>query len=487
MKSIVLIHLLPALVAVGLNARADIVTDWNNAALNAVRAEKTNPPKGSRAMAIAHAAIYDAANGVQRTHRPYHVSDMAPAGASLDAAIAAAAYTSLYELFTNPDVRSTNFQALYDVQLAAIPDGQPKTDGITWGQSVAQAMLALRADDGSTNIVPYTPGTEPGRWKPTPPASAPALLPGWGFVVPFCMTSGSQFRPQAPPPVGSAAYSFEFNTVKAYGGTVSTVRTSNQTEVALFWNDGAGTATPPGHWNVIAQGVSQDKGLTVLENARLFALLNLAAADAAICAWDAKFIYDYWRPVTAIREADTDNNPETETDPTWSSLIPTPPFPEFTSGHSTFSRSAAVVLAGFFGEDNIPFTTTTDGLPGVTRNYPGFSAAADEAGISRLYGGIHWPSANLHGQSGGRAIGLLVMSYFLQPLNALRFSRVNRLGGNTELELQVEPNRTYVIRASSDLKTWEEIATVSSGDGIVHFNDVNAPDLQLRFYEAVGQ
>jgi hypothetical protein len=233
--------------------------------------------------------------------------------------------------------------------------------------------------------------------------------------------------------------------------------------------------------------VSQSQGLTLLENARLFALLNIGLADAAINSWDAKYYYDYWRPVTAIREADTDDNPETEKDEEWSALIFMPPFPEYTSGHSTFSRCAATVLAGFFGTDAITFYTTADGLPGVTRDYPGFSAAADEAGISRIYGGIHWPSANYQGQSCGFQIGRQVICYMLRPNSALQFSRVRRAGHHMELEIQGEPNRSYRIHASSDLKTWETIGTLSSADGIIRFNDVNAAESDLRFYKAEAE
>lgn len=476
-----------ALLTGTLAGRADLVTDWNNAALNAVRAVRENPPRASRAMAIAHVAIYDAVNGIQRTHRPYHVTATAPAGASLDAAIAAAGYTTLYAWFTNPDVRATNLVELYNAQLAAIPDGPAKTDGIAWGQSVAQAILDLRANDGWNAVVPYTPSGIPGRWKPTPPANAPALLPGWGLVTPFTMTSGSQFRQQPPPAIDGAAYAFEFETVKAYGAANSTVRTPNQTEIAQFWNDGAGTATPPGHWNVIAQTASATQGLTLLDNARLFALLNLAMADAAISCWDTKFAYDLWRPLTAIREADTDGNAETTADPAWSPLIPTPPFPEYTSGHSTFSRGAATVLARFLGTDGVPFNTTSDGTPGVVRSFPGFDAAANEAGVSRLFGGIHWNFANQQAQAVGRRIAHQIMDYFLQPLTALQFSHITRSPAGTQLEVQGEPFTTYAIRASSDLETWETIAVISAADGLLRFTDVNAADEQLRFYVAVEQ
>lgn len=466
---------------------ADAVIDWNGAALDAIRADRTSPPKASRALAITHLSIYDAINGLQRTHRPYYVAATGPVGASLDAAAAAAGYTALQALFPNALIQSTNLLVHYTTQLAGIPDGPVKTDGLAWGQTVAQAVLALRANDGSTNAVAYTPTNLPGFWRPTPPAFAPALLPGWGEVTPFVMASSSEFRCHTPPPLLTAAYAFEFNAVKAYGGSSSTLRTANQTEVALFWSDGAGTVTPPGHWNLIAQDVAQRRANTLAANARLFAMLNAALADAAICAWDAKYAYNYWRPVSAIREADTDGNPETEADPTWTPLIATPPFPEYTSGHSTFSRSAATVLAGFFGTDTIEFTSTTDGLPGVSRTYPSFTAAADDAGISRLYGGIHWLSGNLQAQAGGFMIGKQVLAYLLQPLKALQFTAIRRTGETSELELLAEPDRNYLIRASSDLKTWESVATVSSPTGQIRFSDVNAPAAHLRFYQAVAQ
>ncbi|MFN0068476.1 MAG: vanadium-dependent haloperoxidase [Limisphaerales bacterium] len=303
---------------------------------------------------------------------------------------------------------------------------------------------------------------------------------------PFTMVSGDQFRPQPPPALNTAAYSYEFETVKQYGAANSTVRTPNQTEVALFWADGGGTATPPGHWNVIAQDVATARSLTLAENARLFALLNLATADSAIACWDAKYAYNLWRPITAVREADNDGNPETVGDPAWTPLIATPPFPEYSSGHSTFSRSSATVLAGFFGTDAIAFTTTSDGLPGVTRNYAGFSAAADEAGISRIFGGIHWPSANLHAQACGTLIGQQVLAHFLVPLQAAVFTHIRATTGARELEVTVEPNRPYVIHASSDLVNWTPIATVSSPTDRATFTDTNPP-AGARFYQAVAR
>jgi membrane-associated phospholipid phosphatase len=191
------------------------------------------------------------------------------------------------------------------------------------------------------------------------------------------------------------------------------VRTPDQTEIAQFWADTAGTYTPPGHWNAIAEEVAAQSNTSLVDEARLFALLNIALADAGIASWDAKYVYDLWRPVTAIRQADLDDNPQTTTDSTWDSLIGTPPFPEYVSGHCTFSGAAEAILANFFG-DNVGFATTSSGLPRVSRSYDSFAAAADEAGISRIYGGgIHFLSANVDGLATGRALGNYVFDNFL--------------------------------------------------------------------------
>jgi len=209
-----------------------------------------------------------------------------------------------------------------------------------------------------------------------------------------------QFRPPGPPALTNEKYAADYNEVKALGAAVGSARTSEQDLIALFWADGAGTETPPGHWNSIAQDIAAAKGNTLEENARLFALLNIALADAAICAWDAKYTYNFWRPVTAIRNGDTDDNSSTVADPTWSSFIVTPPFPDYTSGHSTFSGAASTVLARFYGTDS---------------SFTGFSAAASEAAVSRLYGGIHYRSANEDGLAAGIDIGEWTFTHYLQP------------------------------------------------------------------------
>jgi len=228
------------------------------------------------------------------------------------------------------------------------------------------------------------------------------------------MPMSSFFRPPGPPALDSQRWVDDYNEVKALGALVGSSRTAEQTEIALFWADGAGTETPPGHWNSIAQRVSATRGNTIAENARLFALLNIAMADAAICAWDAKYTYDFWRPVTAIHNGDADGNPATVPDPTWGSLIATPPFPDYVSGHSTFSSAAAAVLAAFYHTDHVMFATQSDALPGVMRRFHAFSAAAREAALSRLYGGIHYRSANEDGFVAGQLIGEWTVTHVLR-------------------------------------------------------------------------
>jgi membrane-associated phospholipid phosphatase len=230
------------------------------------------------------------------------------------------------------------------------------------------------------------------------------------------MTSGSQFRPPPPPALTSTAYATAFNEVKSLGRVDSTTRTADQTQIAQFWKDAAGTAYAFGHWNKIAEGVSVDQGLDLVDNARLFALLNIATADALISCWDAKYTYNFWRPVTAIQFAgDSSINPATQSDPTWTPLIVTPNFPSYTSAHSTVSAAAATVLTSLFGPD-YHFSAGSDGLPGVTRSFASFAAAAAEAGQSRIYGGIHFQFDNQGGLASGAALGQFVFQNFLVPV-----------------------------------------------------------------------
>ncbi len=411
------------------SAFADVVTDWNTIALQAIRVSNTAPPAAARNLAILHVSMYDAVNSIRGKRQPYFVTATAPAGASHHAAAAAAARRVMVDLY--PSLQS-EIDAQYENSMGGLPNTPGTVEGVAWGVFVASSILQLRSGDGSSNSVVYVPGTQPGQWRPTISFGGvvrPALLPHWGSVRPFALAAGTQFRPPAAPLLSSPEYAAELNGVKALGALGSTARTREQTEIAHFWGYGPGSATPPGHWNEIAQAVRRDRhripdaddGRTtrdsVVESARLFALLNIALADAAIVSWDCKYFMNYWRPITAIQEANDDGNPATDSDAAWTPLLPTPPFPEYTSGHSTFSGAAAVVLAYFFGSDRIRFSAGSDDLPGVRRAYRSFSEAARESGISRVYGGIHFMSANIHGLSTGAAVGLYVSWNLLIPID----------------------------------------------------------------------
>ncbi|MCL4198505.1 MAG: vanadium-dependent haloperoxidase [Phycisphaerales bacterium] len=395
-------------------AGTDMVIDWNKAALNAIRTGRSNPPMATRGLAMMHTAMYDCVNAIDRAHEPFFVDANPPIGTSREAACATAAYEVLVHLYPN-QIDYFDF-VLYE-SLKKVADSQAKVDGIALGQFVAQQIIDWRATDGWDRIVPYEPGNLPGQWRPTPPGFLPALLPGWGQVTPWAMTGGEQFRAPAFPDLTSVEYANDVNETKALGDVDSQVRTPEQTEIAYFWADDPGTATPPGHWNVIAQDCAIAMGYGIGKNALLFAKLNVALADAAITCWDTKFHYNLWRPYHAITLADQDGNPLTEPDPTWMSLIVTPPFPEYTSGHSTFSAAAARILAYEFGTDQMSFTTTSDGTPGVYRSYTTFSSAAAEAGRSRIYGGIHYEFSNQNAQQAGRDLADWVQANFFGPMN----------------------------------------------------------------------
>ena len=304
---------------------ANVVLEWNQLALDAIRQAKPNPLVASRALAITQAAVYDAVNAIDRSFAPYFAHVHASHGASLEAAAAQAAHDTLAALFPS---QASTFDAALAADLVGIPPGRAR-QGIEVGHDVAQQILAWRSTDGSDAVVPYTPGTDPGDWQPTPPANLPALAPQWPSVTPFAMTSGSQFRPPAPPALDSAEYAAAFNEVKSLGRVDSTTRTADQTQIALFWKDGAGTAYAFGHWNKIAQaGGHGTRGSDLVSDARLFALLNIATADALIACWDAKYAYNFWRPVTAIRSAGHRRQPRRRSPtPTWTPLLGDPELP----------------------------------------------------------------------------------------------------------------------------------------------------------------
>lgn len=404
--------------------RSDAVLYWNEVALNAIKKERTPPPQAARNLAIVHAAIYDAVNALEGRYRPYRVTLRPEGTVSPDCAAAIAAHRVLLELY--PSMVEACDSAL-DAALENVPDGPAKVGGVAWGQRVAEQILSGRAEDGSRRTVSYTPGNTPGLWRPTPPDLRQGLLPHWRYVTPFAIPKARDFVPAIPPALNSAAYTEAFREVRDLGRIDSGMRTPDQTTIAHFWNDDAGTVTPPGHWNQIAQTIARQRGLSLVDNARLFALLNLSLADAGIACWEGKFGYSYWRPITAIHDAEFDGNPDTAADRTWQPLLKTPPFPSYASGHSTFSGAAATALARFFGSDAIRFNLVSDGTPGVIRSYDGFWAAAQEAGRSRIYGGIHYEFDNQEGLRMGREVAEYIARHFLLPVDT------NALTSTTQL------------------------------------------------------
>jgi membrane-associated phospholipid phosphatase len=391
---------------------SDPVLVWNEETLQAIRTAKTPPPIAARNLAMVHAAMYDAVNSVTRTHKHYLVDLRPPQGTSAEVAAAVAGHRVLVRLYPAQDKR---FNEVLDRLMARLPRGQARDEGITLGFFVAESMMKWRATDGSTRRVALKPGNGPGVWKPTPTQYADPLLPQWPYVNTFALVNLDRFRPGPPPALTSTAYARAVQEVQAIGRADSRFRNPEQTQIALFWADGNGTVTPPGHWNRIAATVAVERRLTLPEKARLFALLNMALADAAVSCWDCKFNFNYWRPVTAIREAETAKNPYLQSDPTWKPLLDTPPFPSYTSGHSTFSSAAATVLRLVLGTDRVRFSSTSEGLPDARRDFNSFWEAAEEAGKSRIYGGIHYSFDNEAGLETGEKIGQFVVRRYLTP------------------------------------------------------------------------
>lgn len=387
-------------VGVGALARPPVVVEerdvstvarWNDATLEAIKAERTPPPVAARNLAVVHIAIYDAVVSINFEYQAFYSDARPEAGANPEAAAAVAAHRVLIELYPR---RTREFDAALDATLDHITDGSSKRRGVAHGLAVAEKVLKWRSADMKTaEKHSYKVTDELGKWQPTPPKQADPLLPGWANVSGFAIADRKAFRPPGPPKLNSDIYTAALREVKELGPATGSTRTKEQTEIAHFWADGEGTVTPPGHWNRIAQSAAADRRLTMTESARLFALLNVSMADAALVCWECKYHFDLWRPVTALRRAGAD----------WAPLLPTPPFPSYTSGHSSFSGAAAAALEAVFG-DRVAFSTTSDGLPNVSRSFTSFKAAADEAGMSRIYGGIHYSFDNTDGLKCGREI-----------------------------------------------------------------------------------
>jgi hypothetical protein len=392
--------------------RGDAIIAWNETMLDAIRITKDTLGLSTRTMAMVQAAVYDAVNSIDHIGSAYHVSVQAAPGASPVAAASEAAYDVLLSLIPSE-------KALYDATLAEtlaqVPDASARAAGVAVGDAVAASILAWRANDGSNVQVPYVPGKAPGQWRPTPPDFTDAWGPEWGKVTPFAIPNAAQFLPPAPPALNSAAYAAALKQVESIGAKDSTTRTAQQTQIADFWGyDVAGVGPPPVNYNQITQAVASQQHNTFDQNARLFALVNVAMVDAGIVTWDAKFQYNLWRPVTSIPLANQDGNPATSPDKNWQPLgAPgdgvkpnfTPPFPAYPSGHAAFGGALFTTLADFYGSDNVTFTITSDEEPGIAETFNSFSAAAEENGMSRIYLGIHYIFDKTNGIAEGDSVG----------------------------------------------------------------------------------
>jgi hypothetical protein len=381
--------------------KPDMVVRWNDIALQAIRTDRTPPPIAARNLAMVHVAVYDAVVAVTDSHCPFLCDRTPPPGTSAEAAAATAAYRVLIGIY--PEQKRIFDDALWKC-FADCPAGKGRDDGYYLGYEVGTKAFEWRCADTQLFSATFTPKNALGFWQPTPPDLTPALLPGWKDAAPFATRDEALPKPPGPPSREQAVYYQALNEVRALGAKNSMARTPEQTQTAIFWADGAGTVTPAGHWNQIAQEVSRSRCKSLVDSARLFAMLNVSLADAGRICWIIKFHVEYWRPITAIRQLG-DRNTNQPVDPNWEPLLPTPPFPSYTSGHSTFSGAAAAALAAFFGADAVEFASTSEGLPGVGRRFPSFSVAAADAGRSRIFGGIHFEFDNADGLMVGRAIG----------------------------------------------------------------------------------
>jgi hypothetical protein len=392
------------------STKADVVTDWNAIALNTAAAAGNGPAPQARVASIVHAAVFDALNGIEPRYTVYAVSPPVTLPASQEAAAAAAAHGVLVRLF--PSAKSS-LDARLAASLAQIPDGDAKLNGVAIGQFVAAEMVALRTNDGSAPISYTLPPAGLGVWRPTAPT--PPVSPQWGGITPFVLESATQFHVPPPPELTSAEYTEDVNEVKLYGRASGSLRTPDQTELARFWVESGAL-----QWNRVARAMAAERGTTLAENARIFALLNMAFTDANIVVFETKYRFNFWRPVHAIRENDgttqyDDGNPDTVPDPTFTPLLATPNHPEYLSGHSISSGAAAEVLTEFFGP-NAAFSTTSTSLTGVVRSYSSFWDAAREVVDARVFGGIHFRRTCVLSNEVGRKIGKYAMKNYLQPM-----------------------------------------------------------------------
>jgi hypothetical protein len=384
-------------------ARADVVTDWN------LQVFAAGGPQIARTLAMVHLAMFDAINAIEPRYRPYLRLPAPPAGTSPEAAAASAAHGVLVRLLPG---QSASLQTALNASLASIPDGPSKAAGIAFGDVVAHALFDARVNDNILAPGPvYVSSGEPGVYQITTPGPPQPVNTGARSWIPFVLRSASQFRPGPPPDLTSVEYARDLNLTHDWGGAVSALRSAHDDETALWMTE---TAQPSLNRAARSEVISDGKSL--LAHARLFALLNLAMADAVTAVFDAKYTYLLWRPVTAIRNADLDDNARTTADGSWSSFVTTPPHPEYPAAHGSVTTAGTRVLSRYFGRHHA-FDATSPAVPGVVRTYPSFEAFAEDAGAARIFGGMHFRNSIDIGQWQGKGVADWVMSHALQPID----------------------------------------------------------------------
>jgi hypothetical protein len=395
------------------SARSDAVTKWNAIMQQTVDVPSVEPFLRLRSAAITQLAVFEAVNSIECNYTPYRNAVPAPRSASAEAAAVAAAHRALSVLHPQS---APSLDALRDASLESIPEGRARDSGIRVGVAAADAIIALRAHDGSDTEVPYTPGTEPGEWQPTPPDFFPAFRPGLGQVKPFALEHGAQFRIGPPPPLYSAMYARDYNEVKALGEINATRRSKYGTDIARYYE-----ATEPGPiFNPAARQVSEAQERSLAENARIFALLNMAIFDAAVAVFDAKYFYNLWRPVTAIPAGNLDHNPRTEPVANWQPLVYTLPFPTYPSGHGSFAGAARRVLEALLGKEGHSITLTNASVPEIVLQYSSWKEIAQDIHDARVYGGVHFRFDQTAAARQGRRVGRYILRNQLLPVSSAK-------------------------------------------------------------------
>jgi hypothetical protein len=387
-------------------AQADVVTDWNVIAFNTIPPTVTGPPQ-ARIMGYVHAAVFDAVNAVERKYTAY-AADAAAPGASAEAGAAVAAHEMLTRFY--PEQKPA-LDAALEKSLKPISDGKAKDDGLALGRMVAEKIHAASIKDGASATPPvYTPSNDPSSWRPFPPSQEPRGLT-WGGIKPFFLTKADQFAMSGPLSVKSSDYAIDVEEVRVVGARKSPERTNEQTATAIFW-----TVSMPAIMNDIARQQAAAKGNDLAANARLFALLNMAASDSQIATWAQKFKHNFLRPIAAIRNAPALDNPRIQQDAEWEPLLVTPAHPDYPSGHCAYAGAATEMLQRFFGTDVIENASYTYPPSDVTRQWKSYAALAKEVSDARVWAGIHTRTADDHADRLGRQVAEYAFTTFMRPV-----------------------------------------------------------------------